>query len=237
MIEFLSGKIIRRLPTGVVLDVVGVGYGVTLTVPAVIALPKENQAKLDLWIYTKVKEDELSLYGFISYEERCVFAILVGISGIGPKVAMAILSTLSIGSLKMAVEDRRPEVLYSVPGIGKRTAQKVLLELQNKVDRFPSELVTNQQLPDGEPKSLFSSAEEEALIPRAIASDVKSALANLGFKEKDTERVLRGIEPSYKGEDFSTILKKALALLGKKQKVNKSNTLHDSQPKEFDRIF
>src|SRR3989338_5433184 len=117
MIEFLQGIVTRRLPTGVILNVQGVGYGVDLPLPTLCALPEEGKP-CSLWIYTRVREDAIKLFGFSTFEDRQAFSVLLNVSGVGPKVALAILSTLSIAQLKSAVETRQTHVLETVPGIG-----------------------------------------------------------------------------------------------------------------------
>ena len=139
MISYLTGKVLRRMPTGIILDVNGVGYELALTLPTLASLPPKSEEAMGFWVYTKVREDAINLFGFSSWEERQSFEILIQISGVGPKVAMAILSTLDVSELHAAIDQDEPRSFHQVPGVGKRTAEKILLELKAKKDKLPSQ--------------------------------------------------------------------------------------------------
>ena len=223
MIDYLCGDIVKRHSKGIVLNVCGVGYGIELPLGALCDV-KIGAKSQTFWIYTRVREDQLKLYGFKTWEEKEVFEILISLNGVGPKVALAILSTMSLGILKNCVEDKRVDLLMMVPGIGKRTAEKMLVELQAKVEKFASlgelssfsQIVTQQgALTFLEPKDDVSARDE---ISETI-NDVKSALINLGFKEKDIVKVsaIKNFEVSDEVPDgsreFSELLRKSLVEL------------------------
>lgn len=208
MIEYLKGKIFKKFMPQIILDVNGVGYGVELSLTNFASLPLEGH-EIGLWIYTRVKEDVLKLYGFSTLEERKVFDILLDVNGVGPKVALSILSALTVSQLKSAVERREPEVLQSVPGIGKRTAEKIVVELQSKIEKFPY-CENAQSHPSMSQNSLehsFADVKDNKL------QDLSSALENLGFKKKEFFPVIDKLVQSHAEEPFPNLMRKALALL------------------------
>ena len=200
MIEYLRGRIFHKSMPQIILDVNGVGYGVELTSAGFAELPADG-GEVGLWVFTRVKEDVLKLYGFLHRDERKVFDILLNVNGVGPKIALAILSTMSVGQLRESVENRDSSFLEGVPGIGKRTAEKIVVELQNKVDKFPVSVGGGHRNLDG----AFESQGAE------VSRDLFSALENLGFKRKEiqpvVERVLAG------GGGFQDMMRRSLALL------------------------
>ena len=233
MIEYLSGLILSKKTSGVVLDVNGVGYGLSLPLSHFVLLGQIGE-KLSLWIYTRVREDQLALYGFLTQADRDVFEILLNCNGVGPKVALAIMSTVTPSDLLVAIEQKNLELFESVPGVGKRTAEKILVELQSKVSKFPASLDSVSGIRASSPKALIS-GEKERGMPADLKSDLVSALMHLGFKEKDITPVLKTLNEDYSGEDFSFVTKKALSELssGKSKKTKKQEA---SQP-DFDTLF
>lgn len=220
MISRVSGLLCKKLPSGVIVDVSGVGYEIFLTLPAIAQLPAEDK-KVSFWIHTKVREDQIALYGFSCWAEKLVFELLMQVSGIGSKVAMAMLSSLSTVEIFNCVKDQDYRPLLVVPGIGKRTAEKIVFELENKIDRFP-ELDLYQQ--DGEPGSLllngstplFSEA-KTVVSPwdKQLKNDLVSALENFGFKEKEVEPVVRQVLEQSDHRDLSELIKEALVFIKK----------------------
>jgi Holliday junction DNA helicase RuvA len=237
MIEYLRGNVVKRHAKGIVLESGGVGYGLELPLGALceIDLSAKN---VSFWIHTRVREDQLKLFGFSTWEEKEVFEILISLNGVGPKVALAILSTMSLGMLKNCVENKRIDLLQMVPGIGKRTAEKMLVELQSKLDKISSiggassfsEITSEQKSlnfidsdPDQDSQVLDGFSE--------VVSDVKSALINLGFKEKDISKVsaLKQLSNDSSDEvEFSGLLRTSLVELrgniskGQSKKVKKT---------------
>lgn len=218
MIEYLSGKIFKKFLPHIILDVNGVGYGIEMTLTAFASLPAEG-ASLELWIFTRVKEDVLKLYGFLTLDDRKVFDILLNVNGVGPKVALAILSTLSVRQLKSAVERREPELLETVPGIGKRTAEKILVELQSKVEKFPQGEVDSG---DSKFKKTLDKSFED--LSATSFQDLSSALENLGFKKKVFLPILDKLLLQHSDEKFPDLLRRALALL---KPLDKSSSAQD----------
>ena len=228
MIEFLKGFVVKRHSKGVVLLVDGVGYGVELPLGA-LCEQKVGDDEVTLWIHTRVREDQLKLFGFQSWEEKEAFEVLISLSKVGPKVALAVLSTMSLSMLKDCVEEKNIELLQLVPGVGRRTAEKMLVELDAKIDKITpigGQSVMNHNLTNQ--KSIASMMNEGASRTKnPVVADVKSALYNLGFKEKDLSKVA-ALNDEVDG-DFSTLLKVCLVelrgeLTGIKVKEKISNT-------------
>ena len=249
MISFLSGDIKRTLPNGVILNVQGVGYELSLTLPALASIDEKDVKEKSFWVFTKVREDSMNLYGFLTWEERMMFSILIQISGVGPRVAMAVLSTMNLSSIIDAIDHDEPEVFGMVPGIGKRTSEKILLELKAKREKIPNVTATqrerssdsimqnklfHQKHPDGKPT-----------MERSLKADLNSALSNLGFKEKDILNVISEIESEYKNESFSQLVKQALKMISspvQKSKEYEKRQVHskpsmNKEVDDFKRLF
>lgn len=219
MIERLQGKCCARLAHGVILDVQGVGYGISMPLSSLCEI-KPSDDIVTVWTYTYVREDTLKLFGFLTYEERHAFEILLSVNGVGPKVAMAILSTLGVSGLKRALTSERAGTLEVVPGVGPRLAERILVEMKSKVKKLsvpvPVELsgeaIARHTAQSGavepvhKPEDLFES----------IVEDIRSALENLGFKDKDINQAIKDIS-SETSTDFGELMKKALSALGKRQ--------------------
>lgn len=224
MIEHLSGLVLARLPHSIVLDVNGVGYGIEMPLSSLCEVPLQGRP-LSLWIETYVREDALKLYGFKTFEDRQVFGMLRGVSGIGPKMALAIISTLDAKALRQTILSNRVEVLEAVPGIGKRTAEKLILELRPKMEKFsfasPSLAQGRTSLPRRSKDELQSFDEIEANqkhhdVLSSHFMDLRSALENLGYKDREIIPVITSVRAEIDSEtsvDFSMILKSALRTL------------------------
>ena len=178
MIGRLRGTIDAKSPGSVLVDVSGVGYEVAVSLQAFARLPAEG-APVTLEIVTHLREDALALYGFIDDSEKVMFGWLRGVSGVGPKLALNILSGMPSRDLRRALAAGDVDRLCRVPGVGKKTAERLVLELRERATS--AEAV---QL-DGAERPVAGSRDEEAL----------SALVNLGYKRVEAERVLRGIDP------------------------------------------
>src|SRR3954470_2585304 len=131
MIRMVRGPVIARGKDYLVIDVGGIGYKVSVTEPAALAANINEQVMLHT--YLQVREDALNLFGFSDVEELAMFELLLGVNGVGPKVALSTLSVLSPDMLRMAVSAEEPAMIGRVPGVGKRTAEKIVLELRDKV--------------------------------------------------------------------------------------------------------
>ncbi|MES3031486.1 MAG: Holliday junction branch migration protein RuvA [Patescibacteria group bacterium] len=192
MISRLSGTIVHINPKYIVLDVHGVGYKVATTIDLVTKLGKEGES-VTLWTYLAVREDALDLYGFSSLGELNFFELLIGISGIGPKTALGILNNASVEALERAVHSNDTSHLIKVSGISKKIAEKIVLELQDKV------------------KTLTHSPEGESAMRND--SDALEALKALGYTQNEARDVLKQLPKTLMTTNEK--IKEALKMLGK----------------------
>lgn len=201
MIALLSGTIAHKAPDFIILDVNGVGYRVHIPFSTYYDLPDEG-GKSTLHIHTNVKEDAIHLYGFRTLAEKTFFQLLIGVSGVGPRLANGILSNSPVAELRRALMNGDLARLAAVPGIGKKTAERLVLELREKVLKLDPEV----QPPGGG---------EPAAAPEAgVTDDVASALINLGYKEAVVKKALAEIAPAPE-DTVETLLKQVLRLLMK----------------------
>jgi len=199
MIALLTGKIAHKSPEYIILDVNGVGYRVQIPFSTYYELP-EGGAQISLNIYTHVKEDAISLYGFRTADEKIFFQLLISVSGIGPKLAKDILSNIQVKELASAIVRGDLARLSAVPGIGKKTAERLVLELKDKVQKL---------------EFVGTSAGGEYLAPTSgIEEDVASALINLGYKEAVVRKALAELRVS-PDDSMEQVLKQALKSLMK----------------------
>jgi Holliday junction DNA helicase RuvA len=202
MIGYLEGRVLARLADGVVvLTAGGVGYQVRLPTPVLARLAEGDGPTVKLYVSTVVRADDIALYGFDGPDGKALFELLTSVSGIGPKLALALLSALSPGVLVGAIVVQDVALLSGVPGIGKKTAARVCLELSEKLRQRP---LGAGELPPGALPAASGPGGQGELI---------SALTNLGFPEKDVLAVLRRLPPG--AVPFGEQLKQALALLGR----------------------
>lgn len=181
MIALLTGRIASKSPEAVVLDVNGVGYRVQVPFSTYFDLPAEG-ATVTLHIHTHVKEDAIHLFGFRTPLEKQFFQLLLTVSGVGPKLGRDILSNVQAEELAGALSRGDLVRLSAIPGIGKKTAERLVLELREKVKKLGLELAPRTTTP--------SQAVESGLI-----DDVTSALVNLGYKEALVTKVLAELSP------------------------------------------
>lgn len=196
MIAHLRGKLLHKTPQQAIVEAGGVGYDVMITVPAFSALPAEG-AEVALFIHTHVREDALALFGFTDATEKRVFEKLISISGIGPKLAMTILSGLSVDRLVGAIRGQDHAMLTKIPGVGKKTAERVTLELKDKLDDLA--IVTPGA----------------GSVSGAVAEDVLSALVNLGYQRAAAQRAIEAAverEPAAK-EKFEILFRAAMVAM------------------------
>ncbi len=197
MIGYLTGKIISKKPTKILLDVNGVGYSVNISISTFEKLPDLNEST-SLYIYTSVKEDAIDLYGFSIPAEKEMFELLISVSGIGPKLAQSLLSGIQVDELKYAIDEGNLSRITAVPGIGRKTAERLLVELRDKMDKL-----TETSIP------------AEAGAPSSVRSDAIAALVNLGYNIKTAEKVVRNIINSKTSVTIEDVIKEALAELNK----------------------
>jgi len=181
MIALLTGLMAFKAPSHVTLDVHGVGYEVLIPLSTYYSLPNQHEL-VTLSIHTHVREDAIQLYGFLTAAEKEAFLLLTGISGIGPKLGLSVLSTLSVRDLFSAIQVGDIEKLGTESGIGKKSAARIALELKDKVARLH---------PAGEPAEPGSGRSANRLYEDAL-----SALVNLGYRQPDVKEALKRIEKS-----------------------------------------
>ena len=177
MIAALTGRLVAKAPTHVTLDVHGVGYEVFIPLSTFYGLPELNEA-VSLSIHTHLREDALQLFGFASAGEKETFLLLTSISGIGPKLALSVLSALSVPDLVKAIQAGDVDRLATVPGIGKKSAGRIALELKDKVQRVHPVAPTTAA--PGPPAS-------------ALQEDAISALVNLGYRSTEAKDVVKRV--------------------------------------------
>jgi len=190
MIGWLSGAVRELDPAGaVVLDVGGVGYDVAVSMQTLCTLQSGHQA--ELFVHTHVREDQITLFGFASRRERAVFRRLTTVSGIGARMGMNVLSGMSVDELLTAIDAADDAAIARTPGIGKKTAQRLILELKGKL--------TTDAAGAGSPAA------------PSVASDVRSALANLGYKPAQIDAAMKQVDETAELEAMFRAAMKALA--------------------------
>lgn len=199
MIAFLRGHLLEKHPNQVVVETAGVGYDVTIPISTFSALPDAG-LEVQLRIYTHVREDTLALFGFLTPEEKATFEKLIGVSGIGPSLAIKVLSGLATADLIAAIRGGQVEQLVRIPGVGKKTAERIVLELKDKLDAIGG---TAAQVMSQKPAERLSVLEQ----------DVISALMNLGCKSSAAEAAVREAKNVGVPADFEPLFRKALELV------------------------
>lgn len=189
MIAQLTGILAMKSPEYAVIDVQGVGYGVFITLNTFYDLPEIGE-KIRLQIYTYVREDALKLYGFLTSKERLIFEQLIGVNKVGPKLARNILSKLSVDQLELAILQTDAGLIHTIPGIGEKTAQRLVLELKDKIGRCETQ----------EARMDVTARIDEREI---LFSDAVSALMNLGYSQRDSQKVIRSCLSSYPAEELN----------------------------------
>lgn len=181
MIAALTGRLAFKAPSHITLDVQGVGYEVFIPLSTFYALPDLNESA-SLSIHTHLREDAIQLFGFLTTLERDAFILLNGISGIGPKLALSVLSALSVPDLISAITAGDVDKLATVPGIGKKSAGRIALELKDKVERLHPATAKMPGTPSGPSDRLVD--------------DALSALINLGYRATEVREVLNRLARS-----------------------------------------
>lgn len=200
MIALLTGQIAYKSPDHVILDVQGVGYRVMIPFSTYYELPEEGVATLH--IHTSVREDAIQLYGFRTRTEKSFFQLLISVSGVGPKLARDILSNIQPLQLAAALMQSDLHKLSSIPGIGKKTAERLVLELKEKVGKLDT----------GSGAAVESAG--RTLPASGVIDDVSSALINLGYKDVQVRKVLGELDTTA-GASVEEVLKLALKILMK----------------------
>lgn len=194
MIAYLKGTLIHKTPGHVVVETGGVGYAAAIPVSSFVRLG-EVGGTVELLVHTHVTDDAIALFGFLSQDEKDMFLRLIGISGIGPKLAMNVLSGIAPDDLADAVRASDVARISLVPGIGKKTALRITMELQDKLDQ-KEKLLASKGSPEKE--------------------DLLSALQNMGFRRQEAERAADQALAAHKpGTEFEKLLRDCLKRLAK----------------------
>lgn len=192
MIGRLRGSLVAMRPTGVLVDVAGVGYEIAMTPETMASLPSVGE-EIVVHTHLQVREDDMSLYGFSTSADRDLFRVVISASGVGPRVGMALLATLDADQLRRAIATEDVTALSRAPGVGKRSAQKIILELRPKL------------------------ADAEAdLVKGAGPSQVRQALENLGYSPEEISEAVADLEED---ASVSEQLKTALRVLGQARRA------------------
>jgi holliday junction DNA helicase RuvA len=198
MIAHLRGRLLSKTPNQAIVDCAGVGYDVTISVATFSALPSEG-TDVALHIHTHVREDQLSLFGFSETQEKRLFEKLLTISGIGPKLAITVLSGIDSSRLVTAIRSGDHATLTRIPGIGKKTAERVVLELKDKLDDLATTIPATAGAPHHGP----------------AGDDALSALVNLGYPRPVAQKAIETAiakDPDA-ARDFETLFRAAMAAI------------------------
>ncbi|MDR3749435.1 MAG: Holliday junction branch migration protein RuvA [Acidobacteriota bacterium] len=194
MIAHLRGRLIAKHPNQAIVEAGGVGYDVTITIPTFSDLPAAG-SEVALHIHTHVREDALALYGFLRSEEKQLFEKLITVSGIGPKLAITILSGMATEEMVGAIRSNDFARLTRIPGIGRKTAERMCVELRDKLEGF--------------------GAQQPVVSHSAVEEDVISALTNLGYQRALSEKAVERAVQAVGRENFDAIFRAALGALSK----------------------
>lgn len=199
MIALLRGKLLEKHPNQVIVETAGVGYDVVVPISTFSALP-EAGSEVKLRIHTHVREDALALFGFLTAEEKTIFEKLISVSGIGPKLAITVLSGLATSDLIAAIRSGAVEQLVRIPGVGKKTAERIVLELKEKLEGLG-------------PAVAAGPPERPAAALSVIEQDVLSALLNLGCNRAAAEAAVRKAKSAGIAAEFEPLFRKSLELV------------------------
>jgi Holliday junction DNA helicase RuvA len=201
MIARLTGILLSKSPQSVIIDAAGVGYQAFVPLSTFYQLPDEME-KVSLHVYTHVREDTLQLFGFQTELEKKTFLLLISVSGIGPKLALNILSGIGFEDLLEAIVMADPERIAAVPGVGKKTSQRITLELRDKASLLSEDI-------DLRPRERIEIRHKE------IFDDALSALSNLGYSSRDAKRALEHVLRTDEEVNLEALLKEALRRLAR----------------------
>jgi Holliday junction DNA helicase RuvA len=206
MIAYLSGKLLEKQANTVIVEVGGVGYEVTIPLSTFYELGEEG-ADVSLRIYTHVREDALQLFGFKSERERQLYLKLISVQGIGAKSGISMLSGMSADEIVTAIRTDNLARLTSIPGVGKKTAERLVIELRDKLNEFTAQSALERAASGG-------SAQTEAPAD-AVYDDALSALVNLGYQRNAAEKALKQAIKDGTEISVQKLLRKSLQLLAK----------------------
>lgn len=199
MIAFLRGRVLEKQPNRVIVDVGGVGYDIAIPLSTYYAVG-EHGGEISVRVHTHVREDQLALFGFATELELIVFERLIAISGIGPKLALAVLSGIEPGELVAALHQHDVARLTRIPGVGKKTAERIVLELGDRL-----------------PKTLAAVASGGPPPPPGdeLRDDLTSTLINLGYHRQSIDKTLERLLRDQTAADFQDVLRAALKELSR----------------------
>ncbi len=199
MIAFLRGRLLEKHPNQIIVETGGVGYDVVIPISTFSALPDAG-SEVQLRIHTHVREDALSLFGFLTTDEKAIFEKLISVSGIGPKLAITVLSGLATTDLVSAIRNGQVDHLVRIPGVGKKTAERIILELKDKLEGVAA---------------AAAAAVAQTPSPKlsSLDQDVLSALLNLGCKSPAAEAAVRQAKIAGAPDEFEPLFRKALELV------------------------
>ena len=203
MIAHLTGILFSKNPQSIIVDTAGVGYQILIPLSTFYQLPDEME-KVSLHVYTHVREDMLQLFGFQTEIEKEIFLLLISVSGIGPKLALNILSGIGLEDLLGAIVRADSERIAAVPGVGKKTSQRITLELREKVSDL------SQGIEEQRPRERVVEIRN-----REIFDDALSALMNLGYPSTSARRVVENVLRNNNDMNLDTVLKESLRNLAR----------------------
>lgn len=199
MIQYIRGELAALEEDRIIVDVGGVGYGIFMSVQSMSALPPVG-SEVRIHTYLNVKEDAMQLFGFLTRDDLAVFKLLIGVNGIGPKGGQAVLSVLSPDDLRFAVLSNDVKAISAAPGIGKKTAEKVILELK---DKLSIEDALDHAVSDKETGAAAQNSNS------GVQNEAVQALVALGYGSTEALKAVKQVEIS-EDTDVETVLKKAL---------------------------
>jgi holliday junction DNA helicase RuvA len=194
MIAHLRGRLLSKHPNQAIIEAAGVGYELTISIPTFTELPNAG-GDVALHVHTHVREDALALFGFLRAEEKKLFEKLISVSGIGPKLAITILSGMSTEFMVAAIRGNDVAQLTKIPGIGKKTAERMVLELRDKLEAFGAAPAAAKTTP--------------------VEEDVLSALVNLGYQRPAAEKAVSKAMEGSIAKPFDQLFRESMALLRK----------------------
>jgi len=198
MIAHLRGTLLEKHPNQAIVEAQGVGYDVAVPISTYTGLPEPGE-EVRLKIHTVVREDAIQLYGFLMAEEKSLFEKLITVSGVGPRLALTVLSGIAAGDLVQVIRSADVQKLTRVPGIGKKTAERIVLELRDKID-------------EGSRRATAAPGAAAVILSQEEA-DVASALVNLGAQRAAAEAAARRASQELAGQGFEAVFRRALELL------------------------
>lgn len=209
MIGRLTGKVEQEEEGSLLIEVGGVGYELSVPLGTVGRAKSDGSGNVTLFIHTHAREDALVLFGFASADDRLAFRTLIGISSVGPKTALQILSALPASDLARAVAGKDVARLTSIPGVGKKTAERLLLELRDKLSALPAPTALNAPGAGTDPNATTGYALSK---PGEL---LLSALTRMGYRTNEAERAVGGLGERVESEPLDVLVREALALLSK----------------------